>query len=95
MITPDEIEKFADLARINISDSEKKRFAEDIESILGYVGVVSENVSKEKIEAPEHRNVMREDGEPQKTGEYTEKIVEQFPKKDGDYLSVKKIIEQD
>jgi len=46
-------------------------------------------------EKPLLHNVMRTDGEPHMTEKYTEKIVVQFPAREGDALSVKQIITHD
>ena len=37
-------------------------------------------------------NVMREDKDPHEAGLYTEKILEQAPAREGDYIKVKKIL---
>lgn len=94
MITKVEIEKLAELARIKIGDKERDELTGDIEAILGYVGVISSIASEEVTEAGEHKNIMREDGEPHVTGVYTDRLVEQFPKQDNNSLVVKKIIDQ-
>ncbi|MBL7045641.1 MAG: aspartyl/glutamyl-tRNA amidotransferase subunit C [Parcubacteria group bacterium] len=94
MITPEEIEKLSELARIKVPESEREKLANDVESILGYVGVISSIVGEEVVEAGEHRNIMREDGEPHKAGMYTDRLVDQLSKQDDNSLVVKKIIEQ-
>lgn len=94
MATTEEVKKLAALARINIADEELERFTSEFDAILAYVGQL------EQLDLPQEkggeklplRNVMRADGEPHATGAYTEKIVEQFPVRDGDALAVKQII---
>lgn len=61
----------------------------------GSSGVTKVTLRKVGEEKPPLRNVMREDGEPHESGKYTEKLVAQFPKKDGNSLEVKQIIAQD
>jgi len=40
------------------------------------------------------KNVMRADDNENKSGDSTESLVAEFPRKEGDYLKVKKILEQ-
>lgn len=93
MITKEEIEKLADLARISLSDSEKESLRKDIDGILEYVGEIkkAENSESEPWE-PAVQNVMREDLPTTKSGEYTEVLVNSAPKHQGDYVKVKKIL---
>ncbi len=96
MITEEEVRKLAELARLELTESEIKEFQKDFGTILEYVSQVQEVATDEvnpEVSVP--HNVMREDKDPYKSGEYTRKIVEQFPDKEGDYLKVKKIISQD
>jgi aspartyl-tRNA(Asn)/glutamyl-tRNA(Gln) amidotransferase subunit C len=96
MATTEEVKKLAALARIRVEDAELEKFTKEFDSILAYVGQL------EKLELPSGseskpalRNVMREDAEPHTPGAHTEKIVEQFPAREGDALSVKQIISHD
>mgnify|MGYP000344924570 CR=1 FL=1 len=97
-ISDKEIEKLAGLARIKLSEKEKKGLKKDIESILGYVSEiqeVSEEVAKGSPLLQQRAtlcNVMREDIEPHKSGLYTEKILKEAPQREGDYVKVKKIL---
>jgi aspartyl/glutamyl-tRNA(Asn/Gln) amidotransferase C subunit len=97
MATKDDVRKLAELARLSIADEELERFAKEFDSILAYIGKIeSLNVSAHSGGGnPPLRNVFREDGEPHEKGTYTKKLVEQFPQKDGNYLSVKQIISYD
>ena len=96
MATTEEVKKLAALARIRIDDAELEAFTSEFDAILAYVGQL------EKLELPKGgeakpplRTVMREDGEPHATEEYTEKLAAQFPAREGDALSVKQIISHD
>ncbi len=96
MISENDIEKLLNLARIEVNPDEKEKLRQDVENILAYVGEV-EKASVEIDPAPypgELRNVMREDGEPHQSGIFTESILSQAPKREGDYLSVKSIKKQ-
>ncbi len=104
MITIQEIEKLAALARITVPQDEKESLRKDIEAILGYVGEI-QKVSADLGEArpafvpnfgeaskPLLRNVMREDGEPHEKGIFTEELLQSAPNREGQYIRVKKIL---
>lgn len=84
----------AKLARIELKDEEAESLSHEFEAILGYVGEVKkvDKLNKFNKEESSLRNVMREDGEPHKSGLYAKKILEQAPAKEGDYIKVKKIL---
>jgi aspartyl/glutamyl-tRNA(Asn/Gln) amidotransferase C subunit len=95
----EDIKKLANLARIDMDESEMKEIAKSFDSILAYVGQVQE-VSKIKnidlaSKKPEDyflHNVMREDLPTNKRGEYTDKIIAEMPDKQNGYLKVKQIL---
>ncbi|MFA6338847.1 MAG: Asp-tRNA(Asn)/Glu-tRNA(Gln) amidotransferase subunit GatC [Candidatus Paceibacterota bacterium] len=93
MISTDEIKKLANLARIKLSEEEVNNLRNEMDSIVGYVEQI-QKVSAEvgEREVPENHNVMREDVDPHKSGINTEVLVEAFPKKDGNFNKVKKIL---
>ncbi len=94
MISKDDIKKMAELSLMSIDDKEMEKMTNEIDAILGYVSDVSKLVSDEEngVEKPKLYNVMREDEVANKEGEYTEQILREAPKTDGDYIVVKKII---
>lgn len=94
--TPEEVQRLANLSRISIPEDELARFAGDFDAILGYIGKLDElTLPDAEAVVPVVRNVFREDGEPDATGAWTRKMVEQFPQKEGDLLAVKQIISHD
>ena len=96
MIKIEEIEKLAELSRIEVPEDEKKTLASDIEVILEYISQIQEVASVEpEKEAGSHRNIMREDGEPHESMLYTDKLLKAAPKKENGYVKVKKILAQD
>ncbi|MFH1178266.1 MAG: Asp-tRNA(Asn)/Glu-tRNA(Gln) amidotransferase subunit GatC [bacterium] len=101
MATTEEVKKLAGLARIRVEDAELEKFTNEFDAILAYVETISmvempQNKALQRgqigEEKPFLRNVMREDSEPHTGGEYTEKIVEQFPESKNNALVVKQII---
>ncbi|MGD0328485.1 MAG: Asp-tRNA(Asn)/Glu-tRNA(Gln) amidotransferase subunit GatC [Minisyncoccia bacterium] len=97
MATKEEVKKLAALARIRVADAELDKFTSEFDAILAYVGQL------EKLDVPQNfkdkrpplRNVMRVDGEPHVREVYTEKLVKQFPAREGTALVVKQIIQHD
>lgn len=92
MIKVDDVKKLADLARIEISSEELKNLTTEVDSILGYVGQVTNTEFELKREIPKLRNVMREDAEQNSPKEYTEDILKNAPSTEGKYVKVKKIL---
>jgi len=93
MISDKDMEKLLSLARIEVSPEEKAKLIKDVESILSYVSEI-ENAAEGEA-APNRsvlRNVMREDGEPHESGLFTGALLKAAPKRDGDYIAVKKIL---
>ena len=94
MISEQEIEKLAALSRIAVSAEEKESLRKSMDSILNYVEQV-QKVSKgldSGKKAGLHRNVMREDNNPHESGIFTEVLLSVAPKRDGQYVKVKKIL---
>lgn len=92
MITKDDIKKLAGLARIELSDNEIEHLAGEVGSILGYVSQVTNAAGDLVRKLPKLHNVMREDVEQNKSGEYTEAILRNAPRRQENYLKVKKIL---
>lgn len=95
MITKEDVEKLAVLARIEIADDEKEKLQNDLESILGYVSELTSVVGEFGVrEKDELLNVMREDAGAHEPGAFTEKILNNAPRSEGGYVAVKQIIER-
>ena len=96
MVKKEEIEKLAELSRIDVSEEETKELASEIEEILNYVSEIQDVSSDEpKKKAGQLRNVFREDGVPHESGIYTKEILEEAPRKKDGYIQVKTILSQD
>lgn len=91
-ITLNDIKNLANLARIEVTDEEAGKLTGEMDAILGYVGQIKDAVGDVRKEVPKHHNVMREDIPTNETGEYTEKILNNAPAREGDYIKVKKIL---
>jgi len=93
MIEKKDVEKLAELSRIDISEKEKGMLIKDLDAILGYVSEVQEVVTGEiEPEAGQSRNIMREDNVSHKSGEFTKDIMEDAPNTKDGYIKVKKIL---
>ena len=92
MITPQDVKKLADLARMEIPEQELDSFASQIDSILGYVGQIMNTTGDMARTVPPLHNVMREDEPQNESGQYTESILKNAPSREGNYLKVKKIL---
>lgn len=94
MISLDDIRGLAALARLKLTGAEEESLQKDISNILEYVGQVSAAPASEVKEKPLLRNVMRED-EPSALLGAREALVRAFPKRQGDFNVVRKIIQKD
>lgn len=96
MATKEDVKRLAALARIEIQDVELDAFTKEFDAILAYVSQLEKlELPADLKQKPVLKNVMRPDGEPHPTGAYTEKLAKQFPKREGDSLSVKQVISHD
>ena len=94
MIEIKDIDKLAELSRLAIAPEEKEALRADLDSILEYVKEV-QNVASSAERAPDLylRNVMRDDVVTTTAGTNTEDLLKCAPKREGQYVQVKKILE--
>jgi len=94
MIEKKEVEKLAFLARIDLTEEEKRKVPGELEDILDYIQKLS-NVRTEETEPlfhfPELKNVVREDRVEECEKEEREKMMNMGNGKDG-YLKVESIL---
>ena len=92
----------AALARLELSDAEKEGLQKDISNILEYVGQVSavslQDDALPTVSANQPYNILREDA-PRDLADTMagkeEKVKGAFPKREGEYTVVRKIIQKD
>ncbi|MBP7770820.1 MAG: Asp-tRNA(Asn)/Glu-tRNA(Gln) amidotransferase subunit GatC [Candidatus Pacebacteria bacterium] len=98
MISLEDIQNLARLARLKISPQEEESLQKDISNILDYVGQVSSVPMPEKKEdAGLLHNVMREDAlrtDATLAGR-EEALVRAFPASENNYNVVRKIVQKD
>lgn len=94
--TAEDVKRLAQLARVDVADENLERFAAEFDSVLAYVGKLDElTLNEGDTNQSLVRNVLRADEGAYAPGTWTERIVAQFPTKEGNSLSVKKIISHD
>jgi aspartyl/glutamyl-tRNA(Asn/Gln) amidotransferase C subunit len=99
MISQEEIENLATLARLKLESGEVASLQKDVSNILEYVGQINAVESAATgPTVPSHHNVMRKDT-PREAGDQLagkeEALRKQFPTREGDYNVVRKIIQKD
>jgi aspartyl-tRNA(Asn)/glutamyl-tRNA(Gln) amidotransferase subunit C len=97
MITLKELEHLATLARIELTEDDKKSLVKEFDSILGYVDQLKKvDVSLDATgRVGAVKNVMREDVPNTISAEDRERLLDEAPYREGDFVAVKKIIAQD
>jgi len=89
-----DVERIAELARIELAPAEKERAQSELANIVAYVGQLDE-IDTSGVEPLHHvldlRNVLRED-EPQSSLP-TEEALANAPARKGDYFLVPRVIE--
>lgn len=97
MITTQDVEKLATLARIKLTDADKESLTKEFGSILAYVDQLKK--ADVKLDAEGRvgsvKNVMRPDESIDTTASDREALLAEAPHREGDFVAVKKIIAQD
>lgn len=96
-MTREDILHLGTLARIKLTDAEVATLTSEIESILGYVSEVNKIVADSGVtkQVGARYNVFRDDVVTNKPNEYTNTLIAEMPVRDGRYLAVKKILNQE
>ncbi len=95
MISADDVRKLAVLGRLSLTEEEITKLQGEIDSIVAYVDLVQKVPLPEGYTSSAHldiKNVMREDENPHEAGKYTEDLLSQAPRRDGNYVKVKKVL---
>jgi aspartyl-tRNA(Asn)/glutamyl-tRNA(Gln) amidotransferase subunit C len=93
MLTEEEVKKVAQMARIELSDTEIEKFQKDLSSVLDYVDALKE-VDTDGLEIVSSvtglENVQREDKAVM--ADYQEEIMSNAPERKDKYYKVKSIL---
>jgi aspartyl-tRNA(Asn)/glutamyl-tRNA(Gln) amidotransferase subunit C len=99
MISREEIENLAQLARLELTDAEVASLQKDISNILDYVGQVAAVSGDEAdLEPGLNRNIMRADmprADNDLMSDKRDALLAALPKREDDYAVVRKIIQKD
>jgi aspartyl-tRNA(Asn)/glutamyl-tRNA(Gln) amidotransferase subunit C len=86
-----DVENLAELAKIELSEDEKKVILKDMGGILKYVQVIEKVELEDVAPVYDQKNIWREDALEKRNFSH-DLIVEQFPDKQDGFLKVKKIL---
>ena len=97
MITVPELEKLATLARIKLTPEDKESFIKEFDSILTYIDQLKKaDVSLDATgRVGAVKNVMRPDIVENTSAEDRERLMDEAPDREGEFIAVKKIIAQE
>ncbi len=88
-----DIDKLAELARLEIPQAEKEQVLKDMTSIMGYIAQIGEvSVSADVVPEYDLKNVMRDDVATNDGGAYTDTLIAEMPDHEGGLLKVKQIL---
>lgn len=93
-ISKEDIEKLAQLARIELPEGEKDALVKDLDNIIGFV----DELKSADVHLDDHasvgvpHNVLREDNQPHESGTYTETLLNNAPAREGAFVKVKNIL---
>lgn len=95
-LSPEEIDNIANLSRLDLSEKEKKMYAEQLSVVFDYIKML-EKVNTEDVaetcQVTGLEDIVRKDEVKECDEEARQKLIEQFPEKIGDLLKVKKVFE--
>ncbi len=97
MVTMKELEHLAVLARIKLSEEHKKSLVKEFDSILKYIDQLKQvKISTDaSARVGAVKNVTRADVPVQVSPEDRERLLAVAPDREGDFIAVPKIIEQE
>jgi aspartyl/glutamyl-tRNA(Asn/Gln) amidotransferase C subunit len=97
MISKEEIQALAALARLSLTEEEEVALQKDISNILEYVGQVNTASGDSAASYSALKNVLRADvsrEEGDLLADKREALLKALPAREGDYAAVRKIIEK-
>lgn len=98
MIRKQDVEKLAELARIDVAAAEMPALIKDLDAIVEYVSQLDEYDTSgvpEIVETTPIMNAFRADTDPHEAGVFTEAILAEAPDTKDGYVRVKKILNND
>lgn len=93
-LTPEQVAHIAKLSRLSLSEEEGEKFSQQLSSILEWVDKLS-SANTDGIEPMQHamqvQNVFGADEPAPIDAETRERLLSQFPEREGDLLKVKAV----
>lgn len=93
-----EVEHIAKLARLGLSEPEKKKYSKELSEILDYMGKLNEADTKNiepTSQATGLRNILRKDENAHEIDiEGIKKIIDQFPDGENNFVKTRPILEK-
>lgn len=98
LLTKEEVEHIAKLARLGLSEKEKQKYSKELSGILDYIKKLNE-VNLKNIEPTAQitglENIFRKDENPvQADVEKIKKMIEQAPERENNFIKTKPILEK-
>lgn len=97
-ITIKEVEHIAKLARLGLSESEKKKYSKELSGILDYIDKLNKADTKDikpTSQVAGLKNILREDKNPHEVDiEKIKKIIGQAPQRKENFVKTKPILEK-
>ena len=88
-----DIDKLAELARLEIPQEEKEQILKDLTAIVGYVAQIGEvSIPSDLVMEYDLQNVMRADVATNDSGACTDKLIAEMPDHEDGFLKVKQIL---
>lgn len=92
-ITKADVQKLANLSRLEVAEDEAQKLAEELGSILEYVGQINNALTNEDITVSlPSQNILRADKVTNKPEEFTSSLLKSAPSSEQGFVKVKKII---
>ncbi len=92
-ITKTDVQKLANLSRLEVTEDEAQKLAEELGSILEYVGQINSALTNEDITVSlPSQNVLRADNVTNKPEKFTAALLTSAPESENGFVNVKKII---
>lgn len=95
-LTTEQVAQIATLARLQLTEEEKTRYAEQLSAIFGYIEMLNEVPTdgvEETCQVTGLMDVVRDDEVKKTSEDVRKKLIASFPEKSGDLLKVKAVFE--
>jgi aspartyl-tRNA(Asn)/glutamyl-tRNA(Gln) amidotransferase subunit C len=91
-LTKQDIERLAELARIEISEEEKISLLHDMNAIVGYISEIESVSVDAQASLDTHINITRPDEVTTLPGMYSDAILDNAPKRNKQYIEVQQVL---